>query len=222
MKFFQVLALLFFLGRLGDVAVLAEVGVGVGLFLEHRHDGPQLGEYRCPRLILLLRLSQALVSACEFITMKAVVVFVLDLDLSEHVARVARGPAHRRAQQLGVHAAQLQGLCSERGLHRLLIGLRIVGVQPQQHLAGLHGLAFVNEDILHDAGLRRLHDLDVALGHEPPFGTGDNVQLANACPDHEHAAERGRQPQHDSRERCWWPLLDREQLGGELQALARQ
>ena len=80
----------------------------------------------------------------------------------------------------------------------------------------MHDFALAHENFLHDAGVCRLDDLQVALRNQLAFGHGDDVQPADQSPDDEGSEHAGEQPQHGSPERGGRGFLQAQQRWREV------
>ncbi len=105
------------------------------------------------------------------------------LDLAREVGRVSDLGAKRPVAEFSIDPAQGEALALVVALERPGIGIGNQGVHAHQYLAGFHLLAFPDQDILDDAGIRRLDDLEIALRHQLALGYRDDVELAQHCPD---------------------------------------
>ena len=95
---------------------------------------------------------------------------------------VVRVASERNARELGPHATLAQRRSRHLGLQRARLGLHERRVQPREHVAGDDERALVHEHLAQDAGLHRLHDLDLRARNEPPVGDDDDVETAEAAP----------------------------------------
>jgi hypothetical protein len=95
------------------------------------------------------------------------------------------------------------------------------GVEFDQHLAGLDGLAVDDVDGLDGGGLDRLDQLAAGIGHDLALRHGDHVDVAEAGPEHGDEGEGHQQPGDDARRGRDRGFLEFER-GGEEGGLVRQ
>jgi hypothetical protein len=89
---------------------------------------------------------------------------------------------HLEAEQARLQE-QLQATQRKLGLQDAQIRLGELGVHAKEHLACLDRLAFPNQDIPHDTGICRLHDLQETLRHELSRSNRHDIDAAqdDAC-----------------------------------------
>ena len=120
------------------------------------------------------------------------------------------------APHLRVDAAQRDALVEILGADRLDIRPGERRVHADQHLARLHRLALMHQDLLDDPLLGRLHDLQIARRHQLAVGHGDDVEPPEHEPQQQPGEQRQQQAQHPARERGRRPVLDAQQRRREI------
>ena len=101
------------------------------------------------------------------------------------VFRAGRGfrvGLERAPAQLCVDALECQPLARMLAGEGFEIGLGGQRIHTHQHLPGTYPLAFAHQDLVDDAGLRRLHDLEVAGWHQLPLRHCHHVESPEPTP----------------------------------------
>ena len=106
----------------------------------------------------------------------------LSLDLGEQPGRICGQGLELPLGQLRVDPAQSHRLAPLILFECLAIGFRCHGVHAHQDLPQSNSLAFLDEDLAHDARIRGLDDLEKALRDELAVGHRDHVELADQRP----------------------------------------
>src|SRR5258706_1389642 len=121
---------------------------------------------------------------------------------------IAAPALERLSGKLRVDAPQRDPLVVVLGLDRLHVGVGQHRVHAHQHLALAHCLALPHQDLLDDALLGRLHDLEVARGHELALGHRDDVEATEARPQDYAGDQSNQDPEHPAGEGRRRFLLD--------------
>src|SRR5258706_3017005 len=121
---------------------------------------------------------------------------------------IAAPALERLAGKLRVDAPQRDPLVVVLGLDRLHVGVGPHRVHAPQPLALAHCLALPHQDLLDDALLGGLHDLEVARGHEVALGHRDDVEATEAGPQDYAGDQSNQDPEHPAGEGRRRFLLD--------------
>ena len=113
------------------------------------------------------------------------------------------GPGGRReaahiACQRGVQPGDIH-LCVHQVARDLIpIGRVGRGIELDQHVTGADMVSIGDHDPFYDTDFQRLDQLDLAGRDDPPIGAGDNIELAETCPDNRHRHEHDEDTHHES------------------------
>ncbi|MCY1412187.1 hypothetical protein D9M71_275860 [compost metagenome] len=114
--------------------------------------------------------------------------------------------AVQRTQQCA--GAGLVDLCSQQFAAQTLdVSLGQLPFQLDQHIAFAHRLAIDDVDRLHHRDLAGLYQLAPATGHDPAFGTGDDIDLTDASPGKRQPDEHQQAPLQVARQGMHWRFL---------------
>ena len=197
-------------------AVLAELLEGLLLLHVMRQHLLELRLGVARGLEVVLRLLEQAFFLCQRVFIRAHVGGVLRIHLGIQIERIAALALQPLARELRVDAPQRDALVVVLGLDRLHVGIGQHRVHAHQHLALAHRLALLHQDLLDDALLGGLHDLEIARRHELAVGDGDDVELAERGPQDHTREERDQQAQHPAGERRGRLLLDAKKRRGEI------
>jgi hypothetical protein len=101
------------------------------------------------------------------------------------------------------------------------IGLRVLRIHAQEHLPGAHVLTLSHQNLLDDAGIGGLDQLQIGLGHEPALSAHHDVQVSERCPRQRQSQENRDRVEHGSGHARGRALLQCEQSGRKIQRCLR-
>src|SRR6266542_225692 len=208
--------------ELAHEALAGELRVALGHRLEDRHRSRKLAlDFRC-RAKLLADPRHRGRFLSERIKIGGAIGAKLRVGARDRVVGVAVPSRERHVGELGVDAPKPQRGERELALQRTRFGLGDVGLEPHEHFAGDDKLSFGDRDLANDSRFGGLYDLEVRARREPPFGDGDDVELAQNEPQHDRRDKRDQAMQQHARQRRRRSLVDTQGGGRERRGSRRR